>query len=142
MNPLAVEDLQSGSVRALATNVSTGVTQELTTRNGSSCHFFEPFECSGYEVRLRLDWKDLDDQGNPTLDADFYSLNTGAMDKSMKAHPAHHTSAGAASERTYEWEFADESRHLRVRLTWLKTLSGELTMQGKVSCKVIRAGET
>ena len=87
VNPLAVEDLQSGSVRALATNVSTGVTQELTTRNGSSCHFFEPFECSGYEVRLRLDWKDLDDQGNPTLDADFYSLNTGAMDKSMKAHP-------------------------------------------------------
>jgi hypothetical protein len=142
VSPLTAKDLQSGSVRALATDVSTGVTQELTTKNGSGCHFFEPFECAGYEVRLRLDWRDLDDQGNPTLDADFYSLSTGAMDKSMKAHPAHHTSARTGSGRTYEWEFADESRHLRVMLTWLKSLSAEMTMQAKLSFRVFRAGDT
>jgi hypothetical protein len=143
VSPVTNEDLQSGSVRALVTDVSTGVTQELTTRKDSSCLFFEPFECAPYEVRLRLDWKDLDEQGNPTLDADFYHLKTGAMDKPMKKHAAHHTSAGAAGGRIYEWEFADEFRHLRVTLTWRKILSGELPpMQGRVFFRVIRADET
>lgn len=72
----------------------TGETQEFSTKNDcSACQFFKPFECGGYKVQLRLDWKDLDNQGNPVLDADFKNPSTDKMDKSMRAHPAHHTPA-------------------------------------------------
>jgi hypothetical protein len=141
MSPISIEDLQSGSVRALATDIAAGVTQELKTKEGSKCHFFESFECAGYKVRLRLDWKDLDDHGNPIMDADFYHPKTCAIDKSMKAHRAHHTRAGASGERIYEWEFADQSRHLQVTLIWCKALSSELTMQASLSSSLIRADE-
>jgi hypothetical protein len=141
VSPLTPEDLQSGTVRAFATDLSSGAIQELTTRNRSVCHFFEPFECGGHEVRLRLDWKDLDSQGNPTLDADFYMLDTGEMDKSMKAHVAHHTPAQSEGERAYEWEYADESRRLRVTLIW--SVSGICVAKTDVSfsAEVTRAGD-
>ena len=141
MNPLTTKDLESGTVRAWATNVLTGATQELTTKQGSVCQFFEPFECGGYKVWLRLDWKDLDSQGNPTLDADFYSRITGEMDKSMRAQPAHHTQAQGDGERTYLWEYADELRKLRVTLTWIASITEVVGLGDSCSAKVIRAGE-
>lgn len=141
MSPLTPEDLQSGTGRAFATDLSTGATQELTTKNRSVCHFLEPFECGGHEVLLRLDWKDLDSQGNPTLDADFYSLNTREMDKSMKAHVAHHTPAQSEGERTYEWEYADESRRLRVTLIWSVSVTCVARTDVSFSAEVIRAGD-
>ncbi len=136
MNPLTPKDLESGTVRAWATT-----TQELTTKQGSVCQFFEPFECGGYKVVLRLDWKDLDSQGNPMLDADFYNLSTDKIDKSMTAQPAHHTQAQGEGERTYLWEFADESRKLRVTLTWLVSITAVVKFSDSCSAKVISAGE-
>lgn len=141
MIPLSPADLQSGIVRAWATNVLTGATQELTTKKGRNvCHFFEPFKCVGYEVWLRLDWKDLDSQGNPTLDADFYNPSTGKKDKSMKAHPAHHTQAQGDRERTYLWKFADELRKLRVTLIWSESVTSVANFSDSCSAKQTRAG--
>ena len=117
MSKLTPEDVQSGAVKATATDLATGRTQDLTVRPGSSCHFFDPFVCRGYKVHLRLDWTD-ERQGNPTLDADFYDLETHRMVKSMKRHPAHHTPASQGKGRVYQWEFADPSVNLQVALTW------------------------
>ena len=140
MNPLRPEDLQSGAVRAFVKDLLTGESQELTTRSGSASHFFEPFNCGGYNVRLRLDWRDLDAQGNPKLDADFYSLLTGEIDKSMKAHVAHHTAAQTEGERTYEWEYADESRKLLVTLIWSVSVTCVAKAGLSCSAEVIRPG--
>lgn len=141
MKPLRPEDLQSGAVRAWATDVLAGTSQELTTKNGSVCQFFEPFECSGYKVQLRLDWKDIDKLGNPTLDADFYNLSTGIMNKSMKREPVHHTSAQIDGERTYLWEYADDLRKLRVTLIWLGSVNSELNLDDSCSIEVTREGK-
>ncbi len=128
-------------MRAFATDLSTETTQELTTKNGSVC-FFEPFVCGDHKVQLRLEWKDLDNQGNPTLDADFYSLKTGEMDKSMKAHVAHHTLlAQSGGERTYVWEYADESRRLRVTLIWSMSVTCGAKTDVSTSAQVIRPGD-
>ncbi len=141
MKPLKPEDLQTGTMRAQATDMLTGASQELTTKNGSVCQFFEPFECGGYKVQLRLDWKDIDRQGNPMLDADFYNLSTGTMDKSMRGKPAHHTPAQGDGERTYLWEYADDLRKLRVTLTWSVSTTGTLSFGGSCSAEVIRDGK-
>lgn len=141
IDPLTPDDLQSGKVRAYAENLLTGETHELTTKPDSVCHFFEHFECGGYIVQLRLHWKDLDNQGNPRLDADFINHNTGKIDKSMKKHPAHHTSAQGDKERTYPWEFKDESRKLRVTLTLSMSVASGLNFGDSVSVKQTRAGE-
>ncbi len=141
MKPLTPEDLQSGTVRARVTDVLTGASQELTTKNGSVCQFFELFECGGYKVQLRLDWKDIDRQGNPTLDADFYNLSSGMMDKSMRGQSVHHTPAQGDGERTYLWEYADDLRKLRVTLTWSVSVTSELNLGDFCSAEVTREGE-
>ncbi len=141
MRSLSPTDLQSGLVRAWATNLSTGETQELTIKNGSVCQFFDPFKCDGYEIQLRLDWKDLDNQGNPTLDADFKNPCTGKMDKSMRAHPAHHTHAQGDRERIYPWDFTDKLIKLRVTLNWLESVTEVTNFVDYTSAKVTRAGE-
>ncbi len=141
MKPLKPEDLQSGTVRAWAMDLLTGASQELTTKNGSVCQFFEPFECGGYKVQLRLDWKDIDKQGNPTLDADFYNLTTGMMDKSMRGQPVHHTLAQGNGERTYLWEYADDLRKLRVTLIWSVSVTNELNLEDCCSVEMAREGK-
>lgn len=119
LRQLTLKDVRSGTVRVFAMDLSTGERQELTTRSKSYCLFFEPpFNCGSYSVKFRLDLKQCDTQGNPKLDADFYILATGKPDKSMKADAAHHTEAQTEGECTYEWNFADESRKLRVTLRW------------------------
>lgn len=140
MSKPTLEDVQSGAVKATAIDLETGRTQDLTVQPGSLCHFFEPFDCGGYEVRLRLDWGD-ERQGCPTLDADFYDLETRAMLKSMKGHSAHHTPALQGQGRVYQWEFADQSVNLQVTLTW--SVSGTCVATSTASCtaRVIRAGE-
>ena len=92
VSPLRPEDFETG-VRAHATDMACGTSQELTPRRGSICQFFERFPAGDCDVALRLDWNDLDSEGNPTLDADFYRRGTDIMDKSMRTHVAHHTKA-------------------------------------------------
>jgi hypothetical protein len=137
MIPLSREDLQSGIVRAWATDMLTGETQELTTRDGSACQFFEAFKCGGYKIQLRLDWKDLDSLGNPTLDADFSKPCTGKKVKPKRVALAHHTQAQGDGKRTYIWE----SRKLRVTLNWSESMNEEANLVDFCSNILTRDGE-
>jgi hypothetical protein len=142
VDPLTPQDLRSGVVHAQATDLLTGKSEELVTKPRSICHFFEPFVSGGYDVRLRLDWKDRDSQGNPRLDADFYDLTTGKMAKSMRAHEAHHTTAALDDQgRTYAWDFGSDSRSMRVTLTWSVAATCEVRVTATCDVQVIRAGD-
>ena len=140
MDRLAAEDLNERIARAWATDLSTGQTQDLATRRGSRCHFFEPFRAGPYKVRLRLDWQDIDYQGNPTLDADFCDPETGRVDVSMKRHTAHHTSAQPDGLRTYLWKFRDAQLALQIGLSWRVTLPpAKVQVTATCTRRVIRA---
>ena len=141
MSGLTKDDLHSGRVRGEATDVLSGRTEQLRLRPGSACQFFEPFACGRYCVQLRLDWNDLDANGNPMLDADFYDAESGVMDKSMRQHEAHHTPSIDEQSRTYSWEFADESRHLLVTLIWVLAVEATARAVAGASVTITRAGE-
>ena len=137
MTPLTLEDLQSGSVRAFATDLLTHSTQRLSIRPDSRCHFFDPFVSGDFQVQLRLDWNDLDSHGNPMLDADFYSLATGKMDKTMKQHPAHHTESDDGHSRIYKWVFKDIERQLQIMLALSKSVSDTLGIRETVAHRIV-----
>jgi hypothetical protein len=63
------------------------------------------------------------------------------MDKSMRSHVAHHTKARDDGARTYEWTFADESKALRVAITWSASGTSAAHSHAFASATVIRAGD-
>lgn len=141
MIPLTPNDLQCGTVRVKAMDLLLGKAQELTTKNGSTCLFFEPFMCGDYTVQLRFDFHDLDNQGNPMLDADFINPNTGKHDKSMRAHPAHHTQAQVDGSRIYQWEFGEAQKMLlRIELVWSISLLSPVGFTDVCTNELTRAG--
>src|SRR5690242_18019764 len=82
----------------------TGKVRTLDTRQGSASHFFPRFPVGNDEIQLRLDWSDLDANGQPTLDADFIDLQTGKHRALRgKRRDAHHTGASLNGTRSYEW---------------------------------------
>ena len=140
MESLTPEELKERFVRAWATDISTGQIQDLTIRHGSRCHFFEPFRAGPYEVRLRLDWKDIDSQGNSMLDADFYDPETGKVNVSMKGDAAHHTPSQSDGCETYLWEFRDARLELQIGLSWRVTLPpAKVQLTASCTRRVIRA---
>ena len=141
MSALALDDLQSGAVRAFATELNSGVTQELSTRPSRIQHFFEPFECGPVRVELRIDWEDIDADGNPTLDANLYDSVTHRRVKSKDAKDAHHTPAKGAGERAFDWEFEDKVLPLRVTLMWSVSMFCEATVTATLTAEVHRAQE-
>ncbi len=133
----SVSDIDS----AFATNINTNETQELWVRERSYCHFFEPFEVAGYLVKLRLDWKDLDEQGRPTLDADFYNaISEKKLKNSGKRRSAHRTKSTSQFGRIYEWEFKTENLRLKVVLHYTVALHDELEIADVVVADVYRNG--
>lgn len=87
-------------VGARLINVESGRKVELKQRDGSYCYFVpdderESFGC--YELRFRLDLKDLDEEGSPTLDADPFDSNGKQVKaetvlwKEILGKEAHHT---------------------------------------------------
>ena len=142
MIPLSPKDIQSGALHARAINLLTGEIQDLITRDRSDfCLFFEPFKSGGYSVWLRLDWKDQDSHGNPTLDADFHYPDTDKIDKSMKKHPAHHTTAEGTGSRIYAWEFADEVRKIRIELEWSVFINESVHLDDRIEVEKENPGQ-
>jgi hypothetical protein len=139
MNSVTAKDLQRGTVCASVTDLLTRKSQQLTTKRDSRCLFFETFDLSNYRIQLRLDWGDLDEYGNPRMDADFYDPLTGKIDKSMKAHPAHQTTAQESEPRLYVWKFKDESRSLQVALSWTDSVSLAANAQFCCAAEVIHS---
>ena len=118
----------------------TGVAAALQAKPGSASSFFPRFPVGDDDVQLRLDWSDLDQHGQPTLDADFINRKTGkhrSIKGSRKA--AHHTAASVASGvRCYEWAFDGVSRRFSVAVTWSVSLAGNVSFSGSLEMKVIR----
>ena len=141
MSALTLDDLQSRAVRAFATDLNSGVTQELSTRPSRIQHFFEPFGYGAVRVELRIDWQDIDADGNPTLDANLYDSVTHRRVKSKDAKDAHHTPAKGAGERAFDWEFEDKVLPLRVTLMWSVSMFCEATVTATLTAEVHRAQE-
>jgi hypothetical protein len=108
-------DLVSQSIVAFAEDLESGQKFTLETKKDSYCLFFDQFRCGVFIIQLRLDWHDLDQKGNPTLDADFYNERHEPI-KKMNGIKIHHTNAETGNERVYAWELFDTKMRIRVTL--------------------------
>ena len=140
--PLHPEELRTSIASVVVTDTETGDAWKLSTRADSACHFFEPFAAGGDSVELRLHWSDIDDNGQPRLDADFLDPATGKHRSLTGARRyAHHTDAEAGGPRHYVWEFAGLRRQLVVAVSWLAAgvVSANASVSGRAT--VIRASD-
>ena len=138
MEPVTPENLHEKIRSAVVTFSDTAETLTLMPRKDSACLFFSPFTVGDDEIRLRLDWTSLDSNWQPTLDADFHSVATGKK-RSLKGkrRDAHHTNTMPGDGRCYVWEFMDVSRHFRITVTWLATVSESLSATDSCSATVV-----
>jgi hypothetical protein len=139
MKPIKGRELQ-GTIAAAYVQYSGNPDRlQLTANKNSCCHFFEPFMVDGDEVRLRLDWSDIDTNGYPTLDADFFNPETGRKRALRGARlSAHHTSTDNPASRTYTWVFKNVERSFRVTVHWLTDVSERVSMGDEVSAEIKR----
>jgi hypothetical protein len=141
MNHLAMSHVFEDVESVVVTFSDTGKTLVLTTRKGSSQHFFPKFVVGDDEIQLRLDWSDPDTKGRPTLDADFINRGTGRHRAVQgRREPAHHTAASLGDDRRYEWVFDGFTTKFTVAVTWRKTFSASLGFSGSLTAVVIPAG--
>ncbi|MBV2092758.1 MAG: hypothetical protein KUF72_17915 [Candidatus Thiodiazotropha sp. (ex Ctena orbiculata)] len=117
--------------------------QELCTRPNSNCHFFDEFQAGQDTVQLRLDWGDLDANGFPTLDADFFRSDKRKKRKLKgKRRESHHTNAIANEGRTYEWEFEEYKLKFVVVLVFSISITDTVTVSDSCISEVIRASKS
>jgi hypothetical protein len=103
---------------ARVVHTGSGAEETLSVRADSHCHFFQRFASDKYEVGLRLDWSDLDTNGNPRLDADFF---IPGETKPIRPNPfpkSHHTTrtTGSSGMPVYEWTLDQIALRFYVRL--------------------------
>jgi hypothetical protein len=100
-------------------NVLSNKEFALTTKPEKCCHFVERFFHEGYEIVLRIDWSDMNQSGDPMLDADFYTPGETKPleDKQLKC--LHHTSKKPNADGlwVYDFKFADLSLQLYLKVT-------------------------
>jgi hypothetical protein len=120
--------------------VEAGKSEILTTKTGSANHFFERFSIGDDDIQLRLDWSQLDHNGFPTLDANFFNRDTGKR-RTLKGkrRNAHHTVATFGEHRIYEWEFDGYGRQIKVTITWRAAVVERLRANDSCDATVIRA---
>lgn len=118
--------IPEGVVSAALVDTVAGTEELLITRTGSGCHFADRIPHGKYEIGLRFDWTDLDKNGDPTLDADFYHPGDSKPIRSLKAHRAHHTRKGqcGAEAWVYPFEFEGLQLELVLRVTREFTATG------------------
>lgn len=142
MKPIRRGELENNISSATVTFSDTNETCILKTRPSSACHFFERFSVGETEIQLRLDWSDLDNDGYPTLDADFIDQKTGKH-RSLKGKRqcAHHTASSAGQGRCYEWVFDGFSLRFSVKVVWLANVSDGLLLGDSCSAEVIPSAD-
>lgn len=117
----------------------TGEIYNLSTKPNSSCHFFNRFTVGNDDIQLRLDWSELDQNGQPTLDADFINKKKGKHRSiTGKRKSAHHTTALPGQGRCYEWTFEDYSRQFSVKIVWLAKLTEKIQISDFMSAEIIK----
>ncbi|WP_319574401.1 hypothetical protein [uncultured Desulfobacter sp.] len=139
MKPISRGELQNNIQSAEVFFDDKCQPQILGVKKDSYCHFFDPFIIGDDDVKLRLDWNDLDSNGYPTLDADFYDIKTGKQKKLKSARlKAHHTKASTGKGRAYEWRFNGASYKFRIVVHWVASSSEKITIGDEVTAKVIK----
>ena len=134
-------ELRSAIDSAYVVRLDTGDTQELSVKGESYCHFFEPVYIADYKIIFWLDWSDLDIVGHPTLDADFYEIDTNKkLRNTGELRAVHHTYTVSPKERVYEWEFRDIKWQLKVVIRWLFGARDTAQFSDKAICEVRRNG--
>jgi len=90
---------------------------QKTLRDGSpsQCLFFDEFDVDGFAVQLRLDWNDLDQNGDPTLDADIYKNGQKVLLDRARWH--HTPKILDGSEWVYSWSFRSKQLRFKVQVT-------------------------
>lgn len=89
-------------------------------------------------AELRLDWSDIDGQGQPTLDADFKNRETGKHRKIKgKRKSAHHTTTLAGKGRCYKWKFDTYSRQFSVKIDWIATITENIQVSDCIKAEII-----
>lgn len=117
-------------VSAIAIDRKTGKQEPLTTRPGSYCHFFEKFPADGFNIQLRLDWKDVGESGDPTLDADFFHPGDDKPIEKMRGIAAHHTRKDLNHGRfQYKFEYGSVRLQIEVRLGIVRTATAGACME-------------
>lgn len=121
----------------------TGEHQALAIRGLSANHFFPRFMVGTDEIQLRLDWTDLDSNGQPTLDADFLDPKTGKH-RSLKGarRTAHHTASVKGESRSYEWMFLDFCRKFSVLIAWRVSIEESCTVSDSCSVELVRGSDS
>lgn len=143
MEPIRRGDLKNIIDSACVIRLDSGETQELSTKVESYCHFFEPVAIEGWEIIFRLDWSALDNGGNPTLDADFYDIETKKKLPNIgERRAAHHTSPKNSKIRVYEWEFKDVKWPFKIVVRWLVKVEEKIGVSDMAICEVYRNGVT
>jgi hypothetical protein len=123
--------IPKGVVSATLRDLATGKEQQLTTRANSACHFVDRFHFGGYDIQLRIDWTDLNAEGDPTLDADFYHPGETKAIGRLTKHPAHHTRK-AFDPREDTWIYDFEYNGLAMKLVLRVTREITSTIDGIV----------
>lgn len=131
-------EIKENILSATVTFNDTGDTYVLKTRPGSACHFFERFEVGDDYIQLRLDWRDLDQNGQPTLDADFINRKTHKH-RSLRGKRlySHHTASLPGKGRSYEWKFNGFGLRFSVKVIWLASASESFQMSDFLSAEMI-----
>lgn len=121
----------------------TGEQQTLAIRGLSANHFFPRFMVGTDEIQLRLDWTDLDSNGQPTLDADFINPKTGKhRSLSGERLAAHHTASVNGESRSYEWAFLDFCRKFSVLIAWRVSIEESCTASDSCSVELFRGSDS
>jgi len=111
-------------------NLDTNEEEVLYEREGSECRFAKEFSYENYEIRLRLDFKDIRN-GEPVLDADIKDKTTGKFLETRRHPPWHHTEMeyeDQAGRKVYKFEFGDLRRLLYLIRNMAISFSGNLTI--------------
>lgn len=89
----------------------------------SQCLFFDPIPLGDRELRLRLDFNDLDQNGDPMLDASLFREDEKAPSDQRKLH--HTRKCCENGEWCYSWQ------HEGYDLRFIVQTRNEVTQSGK-----------
>ncbi|NJA05166.1 hypothetical protein HC024_05390 [Methylococcaceae bacterium WWC4] len=144
MEPIRKRDLSKRIESAFVERLDTGEIQELDTKVNSYCHFFSPIVIGCHRIVFRIDWSDIDENCQPTLDADFYDIDNPKIKLKNKGQisKAHHTSAEDQSLRIYKWSFCDIELPFQVSVTWRKIFENTVGVTDHIKITTYRDGNS
>lgn len=142
MEPIEKGKLHDEIESATVVFLDTREEKHLEVKPNSTCHFLSRFNVGDDEIQLRIDWSDIDKNGHPVLDADFYDKkNMRKRELTGVRKSSHHTNAMEGQGRQYCWEFRDVARPFRVNVVWLAKASLKTSTTLTVSSSATKSNE-